>query len=542
MTRSALITALAATAAVAAAAPAAAATRCVGAAHRCHPTIQGALDAARDGDTIKLSPGTYAGGIVIDKSVRLRGAGAHSTTIRGGGPVVTVSGGRVVLAGVKITGGHTSRGLQGEDFRALGGGVLVPPGEDFGVGASLTVRDSVITGNRAVPVGTSDSPSGVACPDGFCPYAEGDGGGIASFGTLKLVDTVVSDNVAGGPVASDAKGGGIYSAIGTLSVDGSRVVRNRTVVDAPNGRFSEGGGLLVENDAAGAAISDTSISHNRVDLTSDLPAFAQGELLDIQSHAGGALIANAVPTSIERSALVGNVVTGNAPNASAVVYDAALHVLDSPLTMRDTWVMGNRVEAQTSSTDETGPQGSAVELQGGGTLTRVRIEGNSVVARTREGVAQATGGLAVYDFAGSPDRLRVGDSRIVGNTVTASSRDGAAAVTGAGVFNNALLDMERTLVSRNAGTASGPGGVAQGGGIWNGVFLSGPPVELSLTDSLVTGNALYGAERRGGGLYTTEPVARRRTPIFGNAPDQVFAPAAVIAARRTGYGAQRGAR
>ncbi len=215
MTRRALITtAVAVTAAALGAAPADAATRCVGAGKGCHKTIQAALDAAHDGDTIKLGAGRYPGGITIEKSVRLLGAGARETTIRGGGPVVTVGSlgdatpPTVSIAGVKITGGRTSRGIEGEDFRALGGGVLVPPGADFGVGASLTIRDSVISDNRAVPQATSDSPSGVTCPDGPCPYAEGDGGGIASFGTLKLVDTVVSDNVAGGPVASDAKGGG----------------------------------------------------------------------------------------------------------------------------------------------------------------------------------------------------------------------------------------------------------------------------------------------------------------------------------------------
>lgn len=212
--------------------------------------------------------------------------------------------------------------------------------------------------------------------------------------------------------------------------------------------------------------------------------------------------------------------------------------------MRDTLISGNRVEAQTLSTELTGPQGSAVELQGGGTLTNVHIVGNPVVARADDGLAGATGGLAVYDFEGSPDLVRVRNSSISGNTVLAASSDGTAVVTGAGVFNNALLELSRTLVSRNVGKASGPDGTAQGGGIWNGVFLSGPPVELSLIDSLVTDNALFGGERQGGGLYTTEPVTRTRTTIFGNAPDQVFGPRAGIAAKRsarTGYRPRRGA-
>jgi hypothetical protein len=37
---------------------------------------QPAIAAAADGDTITLAPGTYAGGITIDKSIRVQGAGA----------------------------------------------------------------------------------------------------------------------------------------------------------------------------------------------------------------------------------------------------------------------------------------------------------------------------------------------------------------------------------------------------------------------------------------------------------------------------------
>src|SRR5947207_12721220 len=67
-----------------------AATLCVGPASGCYATIQGALDAAHHGDTINVAAGTFAGGITIDKSVRLVGAGAASTIIRGGGPVITI--------------------------------------------------------------------------------------------------------------------------------------------------------------------------------------------------------------------------------------------------------------------------------------------------------------------------------------------------------------------------------------------------------------------------------------------------------------------
>ena len=49
----------------------------------------------------------------------------------------------------------------------------------------------------------------------------------------------------------------------------------------------------------------------------------------------------------------------------------------------------------------------------------------------------------------------------------------SATVTGAGVFNNGTVTFEDVGVSGNSGAAFGPTGAAQGGGIWNGVDLSG---------------------------------------------------------------------
>src|SRR4029453_8173359 len=70
-----------------------------------YATIQEALDAVEDGDSIRVAPGTYAGGLNIEKSVRLLGSGASQTTISGGDPAgVTISSqSSVVISDVKIT-------------------------------------------------------------------------------------------------------------------------------------------------------------------------------------------------------------------------------------------------------------------------------------------------------------------------------------------------------------------------------------------------------------------------------------------------------
>jgi hypothetical protein len=73
--------------------------------------IAPAMAAANPGDTIKVGAGTYDGGFTIDKSLQLVGAGAGSTIISGGGPVITigVAGAptepTVTIEGVTVTGG-----------------------------------------------------------------------------------------------------------------------------------------------------------------------------------------------------------------------------------------------------------------------------------------------------------------------------------------------------------------------------------------------------------------------------------------------------
>ena len=523
-----------------------AASRCVGHGAGCQRTLQAALDASHDGDTIKISAGTFAGGVTITKSVSVVGAGAGATTIKGGGPVVTVGEAgdatppTVKLAGVKITGGRVGDGV----FATAGGGIDVRVGgADFDApGATLTIKDAVISGNRAAPTETllPQSPEQEEdwphCPGGFCAFAGGSGAGIQNLGNLTLIRTTVSDNVAGGPVASDAAGAGIWSSLGTLTIEHSALVRNRVAVGDPNGRFAEGGAMLVEDGSGPVVIRDTLIGNNRAELSNHLPPVVDDEPLELEVHAAGVLIANDIPTTIERSVFAGNDVSAKDPVGEPLAFDSALHVLDSPVTMRDVLIAGNTVTSDTLSTEHVGPAGSAVELGGGGTLKRVHILGNTVTVKTSEGLASATNGLATYDNfeESSPDLATVEDSVIAGNTAVARSQRGDAQIIGAGVLNNSLLTLRDTAVSHNSGRAVGAGGFAQGGGIWNGVLLTGPPVELTLDRSLVTGNSLTaspGIERSGGGVFTTEPIVRNRTLIAGNSPDQCFGCGPAMAAR-----------
>jgi hypothetical protein len=511
-----------------------AAKRCVGG-PGCYRTIQDALNASRDGDVIKVGPGSFAGGIQITRSVSLVGAGAGSTVIRGGGPVVTIGSfgaagePTVSISGVKITGGRTSSSPEdlGGGFRASGGGIFVPPAAEFAAGATVTIRDSVIAGNRTAPTTTMDRPPGQGdwpmCPAGPCPFAQADGAGISTWGSTTLTDSVVSDNEAGGPVASDAIGAGIWSNNGTLTLIRSRIARNHAMVVPPNGRFAEGGGMFVQG--GGLLMRDSVVADNATDITSTFPAFVGDALLEMTSQGGGVMVAGDAPATIERSLFTGNASTArDSAGGEPAAYDAGLLVLDGPLTMRDSVVSDNRAASNTVTTEDIGPAGAVLEGHGGGTLTNVRVVGN-VSTITADRVAWATGAVNVFDFSGDPKPLRFVDSVISANKAVASSASGEARVQGAAIYNNSLLELRRTVVSDNVGRASAPNGIAEGGGIWNGVAVTGPPVELTLVDSLVARNSLSGGsgiERRGGGLFTTEPVTLTRTRLAGNVPDQCF--------------------
>src|SRR5262249_14153083 len=124
-----------------------------------------------------------------------------------------------------------------------------------------------------------------------------------------------------------------------------------------------------------------------------------------------------------------------------------------------------------------------------------------------------------------PALLTVSDSVIADNTASASSGTGAAVVQGGGILNNSLLVLRRVHVSNNTVTADAPTGAAEGAGIWNGVLLSGPPVELTLQHARVAHNTASGGPGiavRGGGIFTSEDVTLRHSRVRHNHPDDCF--------------------
>jgi hypothetical protein len=550
--RAALI-AVALTAIVLAIAPAAsgasaANVRCVG--HPpCFATLQKAIDAAHDGGVILVEPGTYAGGVTIDKSVEVIGSGASRTIIKDGGPVLTIgkafaqSEPKVTISKVKITGGRTTSSPLSKEFVdkknviALGGGIALPPGkfikaqERFTAGATVKVIGSVISGNRVGPSATV--PFGPPCPGGPCPFAYAGGGGIDNWGALTLERTDVSDNRASG-VASDATGGGIDIPQGSLNLSDGTITSNRAIVGVPNGRYAEGGGIFtgggLSNDAPVAVrVRGGSIGDNEASLTSKLPYFVgdgKGSTIDMNANGGGAHLGGGSSISIAHARIDGNSVSVDDPNGEPYAFDAAVLVgKDSKLDLSHSTIEGNRARAKVGSSEHAGGSGGAFGIDGpprGGhapqIVSHVRFTGNTTLVTSEHGDALASPG-AFYNG----NKTRLTHSVISGNRVEARSAHGSAGACCAGIANNPAGDepggrllLRHDLIEGNHAKATGTDGYARGGGIWNGS-------QLTLEYTRVIGNTLSaspGLTVQGGGLFTSFPVTLDHSRIAHNHPDQ----------------------
>jgi hypothetical protein len=519
-------------AAIAATAAAGSATTlCVGGPH-CYATIQAAVDASHDGDTILVNPGTYAGGVVIDRSVSVVGVrGAAATIVKGGGPVIEIGEEsltvepNVSLRGLTITGGDNESVPNAWD--PFGGGVFIaPPLGPNGpeLAGTDTISDSVITGNKVTNSQTVDF--GIPCPGGIdCPGAAPQGGGIASWGNLTLTNTTVSDNVATTPDFYTS-GGGIQESQGFLTLDNSSVVGNSATATAPFGLNAQGGGIAIGGDET-LTVRGSHVDRNTVSLANGLPyAFGNGQHVDEDAHGGGVTVDDGTPVTFDHSTIDGNSLVVNVPNGEPFAYDSGMCVCGGgPFTMRSGSASGNVLTAQVGSTADTASIGGALESDGPATISDSAVVGNRTSATSRLGEVEVNGELIFFD-------QNNGDRNVVTNTLVSGNVSSASGPTahsfGAGIVNNSVTDLRSVRVIANVATATGPAGFVRGGGIYSTVLPNGPGplVSLSLENSLVSLNVARGSTgitSQGGGLYAFgAPVSLDHSVLTLNLPDNCF--------------------
>jgi hypothetical protein len=401
--------------------PAWAANLCVGSRPGCFSTLQGAVSAAHGGDTVAIAPGTYAGGATIDVSVKLVGAGAGSTVIRGGGSVLTIgvygasTEPTVSISGVTITGGVARSSPEsvpfvGEAGVIARGGVEIPPNADFTGGATVSISNSVITGNLAAP--TRTLAIGPPCPGNVnCPFALAAGGGIDSWGTLTLANTTVSDNRVGSAsglstIASDADGGAIANELGPLTISNSTISGNEASASAPNGRFADSGAMLLEGGTV--TMTNSIVAGNGASLAASEPNSVAANN-NSNAVAGGIHVELGVSAAMfSNTTITGNSASMTNTIGDATAFSGGLHT-DGVFTLSNDVIAGNSVysAALGSSGDAEGDSGGG---EMAGTIVNTRMTGNTVRVSSAAGTATASAGAT--SFTGTLTNSIVSDNHV----------------------------------------------------------------------------------------------------------------------------------
>jgi hypothetical protein len=267
-------------------------------------TIQSGINAASNGDAVRVAPGTYVENINFNgKAIEVIGTGGPQvTTINGGaaGPVVTFSSGepaQTMLSGFTITGGtNTSRD-------GFGGGIVIE-------GASPTILGNVITGN-------------VACNGG---------GGILAAGSPVIQSNTITNNSQQSGCDGGAGGGGVL-------IDGSGAPMLISNVISNNSWLSGNGGG-VELSAAGAPI----LMNN---LISGNLATGVFDVEDAGVAGGGGIYIEA--QGVSTGVVTGNIVAGNTADLGAGVFIDVVSASTAPAVVNNTVANNNSTRSEGSA-------------------------------------------------------------------------------------------------------------------------------------------------------------------------------------------------
>lgn len=439
----------------------------------CYTTIQDAVNAAQNGDIIRIGPGIYtqASGApqVVDtlgRSLTLEGDPSGIPTIAPAGAArgIVINGGTVTLRNLKITQGNASQ-LGGN-----GGGL-------YAAGAQLTIEDCEFASNRASDgqgqgggafiANSTVTIRGTKFVGNLAGQAGGDGGGLylsnstATIGASARGATIVQGN--GAAVGQSGRGGGIFVTGGTVTI-GDTELRDNIASRSSTG---QGGGLYAE----GANLTFTS----GVQVVKNVASQAGG------GDGGGAYVAGG-QVNIGAAVFQDNVASVGGPGRGGGLYLAA----------SSGSVSGASFRANLGSSADQGQGGGAYVA--GGTVTLTGTAFNANIAS--QGPASGYGGGLFLTGSGVT---------VSGGTFTANyaARQGpgyggaiaaqgaAAQLTGIEVRSNIATDYQDP--------ATGIGTTGEGGGVW----ASGSSLTIRQLTVTVNTASVYGFGF-GGGLAFRE--------------------------------------
>jgi Repeat of unknown function (DUF5648) len=231
-----------------------------------YATIQAAVNAAADGDTVVLRPGTYTGAGNRDIDLRRKAISIQSTDP---GDVDIVEATVIDCQGT-VTDPH--RGFDAVDFNGEISGLTITGGVASDGGAIYCQNSDLILAHCRILDNATLSGEAQAESDG------GSGGGVYSLNsTLEIIDCLVSGNATGAGMesrdataGSGGDGGGVYVMGSALHIADSAIADNTTGAGgsgAVGGQGGRGAGLyatqatidrcIVEGNTCGAGGDST---------------------------------------------------------------------------------------------------------------------------------------------------------------------------------------------------------------------------------------------------------------------------------------------
>ena len=320
-----------------------------------YPKIQTAIDAAANGDTIIVAPGTYPERIDFkSKAIDVQGSGGAEATVIDGmkqGSVVTALNGTgpAALSGFTITNGWGTKGLHSHTY---GGGIYIVGG------TAPVIYDVIVKKNWAVYGG------GIYCEDA----------------TLEVRDSTLRKNYFG------TCGGGLHAENATVLVEGNQLFKNYGGkqgggIYCHDGQVTIRDNVIYENSAGGGggvalSAGDSILENNRIHGNSVTSVFGGGGVLVLQGTVRNNVILSNESvclgggvSCIGTGEIVGNEIRDNIIGSSYGFGAGIGCYFDATPVIRDNLIIGN---SQASL-------GGGVYCENGSTvlLQNNRIIGNS---------------------------------------------------------------------------------------------------------------------------------------------------------------------
>jgi hypothetical protein len=292
-----------------------------------YASIQAAIDAAGDGDTVRIAHGTYYENLVITEDITLQGGWSTKCTTRvyedpqytvidgsASGSVVSITDvSTATLESLTLTNGHSNKG----------GGV-------YASGASPILDNVVVTSNVISPTGSSIGQAGYGA------------GVYVHDGTMTLKDCDITYNTSDPDHSGFCFGGGLalhgpYGAEGKAVIEGTSILSNTNPSDS---QLHAGGLYLHPRSQVTFQGSDNLIAYNQATYGAGVYMYGNVDLEGVvilenhALHSGGGIVLSA---GYDGGRIANNYLVRN----SADVEDTSVHAGDNSVEIANNTIVGD---------------------------------------------------------------------------------------------------------------------------------------------------------------------------------------------------------